>query len=48
MSAKIQIPNFASVEQVVDELKPGYPVIACARQNSGVRQSIFSIIFLAE
>ena len=38
MSAKIQIPNFKSVEEVVDELKPGYPVY-CLRPAELKRQA---------
>ncbi len=38
MSAKIQIPNFQSVEEVVDELKPGYPVY-CLRPAELKRQA---------
>ena len=38
MSAKIQLPNFASVEEVVDELKPGYPIY-CLRPAELQRQA---------
>ena len=38
MSAKIQIPNFATVEDVVEELKPGYPVY-CLRPAELERQA---------
>ncbi len=40
MSAKIQIPNFANVEEVVDELKPGYPVY-CLRPAELKRQAAY-------
>ena len=38
MSATIQIPNFATVEDVVEELKPGYPVY-CLRPAEIKRQA---------
>jgi ornithine decarboxylase len=38
MSAKIQMPNFATVEDVVEELKPGYPVY-CLRPAELKRQA---------
>ncbi len=38
MSAKIQIPRFASVEDVITELKPGYPVY-CLRPAELKRQA---------
>ena len=38
MSTKIQMPNFATVEDVVDELKPGYPVY-CLRPAELKRQA---------
>ena len=38
MSSKIQIPKFASVEEVVDVLKPGYPVY-CLRPGELRRQA---------
>jgi ornithine decarboxylase len=38
MSTKIQIPNFATVEDVVEELKPGYPVY-CLRPAELKRQA---------
>ena len=40
MSAKIQLPHFSSVEEVVDELKPGYPVY-CLRPGELQRQAGF-------
>ena len=38
MAANIQIPNFATVEDVVEELKPGYPVY-CLRPAELRRQA---------
>ena len=38
MSTKIQMPNFATVEDVVEELKPGYPVY-CLRPAELKRQA---------
>jgi ornithine decarboxylase len=38
MSATIQMPNFATVEDVVEELKPGYPVY-CLRPAELKRQA---------
>jgi ornithine decarboxylase len=38
MSAKIKMPNFATVEDVVEELKPGYPVY-CLRPAELKRQA---------
>ena len=38
MSSKIQIPQFATVEDVIDELKPGYPVY-CLRPAELRRQA---------
>jgi ornithine decarboxylase len=38
MSTKIKIPNFATVEDVVEELKPGYPVY-CLRPAELKRQA---------
>ncbi len=38
MSAKNQIPRFATVEDVIDELKPGYPVY-CLRPHELKRQA---------
>jgi len=38
MSAIIQMPNFATVEDVVEELKPGYPVY-CLRPDELKRQA---------
>ena len=38
MSAKNQIPRFATVEDVIDELKPGYPVY-CLRPQELKRQA---------
>ncbi len=40
MSARIQIPNFATVEDVVEELKPGYPVY-CLRPAELKRQATY-------
>jgi ornithine decarboxylase len=40
MSANIQIPNFATVEDVIEELKPGYPVY-CLRPAELKRQAQF-------
>ena len=40
MSAKIKIPNFATVEDVVEELKPGYPVY-CLRPAELKRQATY-------
>ena len=40
MSATIQMPNFATVEDVVEELKPGYPVY-CLRPAELKRQANF-------
>jgi ornithine decarboxylase len=40
MSAKNQMPNFATVEDVVEELKPGYPVY-CLRPAELKRQAHF-------
>ncbi len=38
MSAKIKMPNFATVEDVIEELKPGYPVY-CLRPAELKRQA---------
>jgi len=40
MSLKIPIPNFSSVEQIVDELKPGYPIY-CLRPDEIKRQALY-------
>ncbi len=40
MATSIQIPNFATVEDVVDELKPGYPVY-CLRPAELKRRASF-------
>ena len=40
MSANIQIPGFATVEDVIEELKPGYPVY-CLRPAELKRQAQF-------
>ncbi len=40
MSAKIQIPNFATVEDVIEELKPGYPIY-CLRLAELKRQATY-------
>ncbi len=40
MSAKIQIPNFATVEDVIEKLKPGYPIY-CLRPAELKRQATY-------
>jgi len=40
MSARNQIPRFATVEEVIDELKPGYPVY-CLRPEELKRQASY-------
>ena len=40
MSAKIKIPNFATVEDVIEELKPGYPIY-CLRPAELKRQATY-------